>query len=121
MGWTTKDVADQAGVSERTIWKYENGLLSDELMDISILQKLGKFLTGNPQSYLTDYHRWITTTAHEDIRWLMANHSYQNLNDLSLACHTTHRSLYLWRKGIGQPNFETWKMVKSLREKTKPS
>lgn len=90
-------------------------------MDISILQKLGELLTGNPQSYLTDYHLWITTTAQEDIRWLMANHPYQNVDTLSHICQTTHRSLYLWCKGVGQPNLTTWEVLKNLRDHIEPS
>ena len=102
--------AKSAGISDRTLWKYENKRLAEELMDITVLQRLGGALANDPFRYLSTYHRWVVTSATQDIGWLLEHHSYKNLEELARACGTTHRSLYLWRDGVGQPSHKTWQI-----------
>lgn len=82
-------------------------------MDISVLQRLGNALANDPALYLSPYHRWVASTAAQDIGWLLEHHSYNNIEELARACGVSHRTLYLWRDGVGQPTHKTWQIFLS--------
>jgi len=112
-GLSISGAAKASGVSERTLWKYENSRIKEDHMSIPVLQRIGRTLANDTNRYLSPYHRWVISNSAQDIGWLLAHHSYDNIDELARACKTTHRSLYLWRDGIGQPSYQTWSVFLS--------
>jgi len=120
LGWTLEQTAQAAQLSSRTLWKYESQRLPESRMAIPILKRLGQALAQREDAYLNDYHRWVLCRAPEDVGWLMEHHHWKSLDELARACHASHRSLYQWREGIGQPNEQTWQVVMQERQRHCP-
>lgn len=115
-GLTLEKTASAAGISPRTLWRYEQGVLPDSRRSPQILQRLGLALCQDKAAFLSDYHRWLLSTAAQDVDWLLIHHRYGSVDALAKACGTTHRSLYQWREGRGQPTFQTWQVIQAQRK-----
>lgn len=108
---TIKELANKIGVRPETISKYENGKISEENMDITILQRIAAHLGSDKNDYLCEYHKWVITDSQEDIKWFTQNHQEKNIDEAAKKCGTTHTSLYKWREGIGRPTLSTYKYI----------
>ena len=112
---TIRELANRIGVSERTISKYENGKISEEIMDVTILQRIAACLGGDKNDYLSEYHKWVLGDFTADIKWLIQNHGEKNIDEAAKKCNTTHASLYNWRDGDGKPTLSTYEYIMKIK------
>ena len=114
LGLTLKEVAEKAGVCERTVGKYESGVIKDERCSLEVLLGFANALGIDRTQLLTPYHQWLLTDTKKDIKELLAQRQMP-VDVLAKECGTTHCSLYHWRDGVGVPNYQTFLRVAAFR------
>lgn len=112
---TIRELANRVGVSVRTISKYENGKISEEIMDVTILQRIAACLGSDKNDYLSEYHKWVLGDFTTDIKWFIQNHGEKNIDEAAKKCNTTHASLYNWRDGDGKPTLSTYEYIMKIK------
>lgn len=116
IGKTLVEISEKINVRPETISKYERGKISENNMSIPILQKIAEALGSDKNHYLNNYHKWLLSDFPADIKWLLESKIERSVDDLAALCNTTHRSLYLWRDGVGKPNYTTYELVRKRKE-----
>ena len=116
-GITRVRAAEIAGVNDRTLWKYECGIVDREKMDKDILKRIAVATGQAEDKYLLPYHRWLDGDWGKDIREFV-NARTESIDSLSLRCGVTHASLYKWASMIGRPNYQTWELISEWKGAT---
>lgn len=114
-GLSERELGELVGITQSAVSLYEIGKYGVGRNAIEPLKRMAVAMGYPEDRYLDDYLRWIDGDPYDDIRELLKAHRGKGIDRLAASCGVTHRSLYLWRDGVGCPTREAFELVKKRR------